>query len=68
MSVMSHYQKRKVIQVVITPESTEYYSRLIALCDDGTIWMKPLSQSTESEWEWIPSVPQRKDPEGNPLS
>lgn len=43
-------QKRKVIQIAVAPDG-----KIIALCDDGTIWIK------KSEWFNIIDVPSDED-------
>ena len=51
--------KRKIIQIAATPDTTDYYSELYALCDDGTVWRKTIRPSDEdTKWKHIEDVPQ----------
>ncbi len=51
---------RKIIQIVATPDSTDYYAQLYALCDDGTVWNTSIKELPDEEinWKQIKNVPQ----------
>ncbi len=55
--------KRKIIQVTDVPETDQYYPRILALCDDGSLWVAPQASGSFLEIKWIrvPGVPQDED-------
>lgn len=51
--------KRKIIQIVESPDTETTQGYLIALCDDGTIWYMQ-----NNEWNLMPEqIPQHDIPE-----
>lgn len=52
--------RRKIIQIAAcsgafdSDESCFYLPCVVALCDDGSIWMKP----EEKDWYKLPDIPQ----------
>ena len=52
---------RKIIQVVSTvcPNHTEnYFQRVTALCDDGSLWELSRGGKDDKEWSKLPTIPQ----------
>jgi hypothetical protein len=47
---------RKIIQIAAIPKAEQQSAKIVALCDDGTVWIKAL---TGDRWEAVPNVPQR---------
>lgn len=47
---------RKVVQLVYAPEDKHHFRSLVALCNDGTIWLRTLdsydwvSPNTDEAW------------------
>lgn len=52
--------RRKVISIAIS-DGTPANQTLVALCDDGTIWSKPV-RSDQPDWIRIPDIPQDFEP------
>jgi len=51
---------RKVVQIAIAPEGDNCLPLLVALADDGTMWLGniPLSDPVNPEWVQVPPIPQ----------
>lgn len=45
--------KRKIIQIVVVPESEDYFEKIIALCDDGSLWEQ--RNDKDKAWKLIPT-------------
>lgn len=61
---MDNTQKpqRKIVQIqTIPPDEIATCSSLVALADDGTIWVREMQE--KREWEKFPNIPQ---PENEP--
>lgn len=51
--------ERKVVQIATMPETERVATHVIALCNDGTIWVQSWTISGGiPEWEQIKTVPQ----------
>lgn len=52
--------ERKIVQIAATYSGiSENYPDLIALCDDGTLWLTTLAASIRNaEWDQLPPIPQ----------
>lgn len=37
---MGQQMKTKIIQIAVMPNTEENYTNLVALCEDGTLWIK----------------------------
>ena len=46
---------RKIIQISAT---TDRFTRLYALCDDGTLWSQTFGTGHEEDWKFISDIPQ----------
>ena len=45
---------RNIIQIAATPAAVDFHPLICALCDDGTLWVAPLSNSGEKTiWSQI---------------
>lgn len=57
---IKEYSTRKIIQISVSESASEDLiptGTLIALCDDGTLWMKINPWEKENNWEQIDSIP-----------
>ena len=54
--------KRKIVQISSMSGFETTYPALLALCDDGTLWMHDFFYDAEVPWAQIQDVPQ-KEPE-----
>jgi len=48
---------RKIIQIAVIPEGDTVNSEVLALCDDGTLWVT-LCKSVPLCWNRMPLIPQ----------
>ncbi len=51
---------RKIIQISTTSENEHSYEKVVALCDDGTLWSLATARYA-SEWERIEDIPQDEE-------
>jgi hypothetical protein len=53
--------KRKIIQIAVSSEGEESSSKLVALCDDGTLWGSYLSGNSSEpflkKWSRLEMIP-----------
>ncbi len=47
--------KSKIIQISVIAATKEYHDIIVALCEDGSIWNKPIDKENElnDEFEWV---------------
>jgi hypothetical protein len=43
-------KRRKVIQIVVVPKTYDSSMKILALCDDGTIWSKNWFETRTEDW------------------
>lgn len=51
-------ETRKPIQLAYASGDDNFYPRVYALCDDGSIWCLPLKPSGGDTWQAVKSIPQ----------
>jgi hypothetical protein len=61
--IKSMSSKRKIIQLTAYGEGDNTYPCIIALCDDGTVWLRPTANNPGDKWELIQSIPQEEHSE-----
>lgn len=55
---------RRIIQIAATPDTTDRYVTMYALCDDGTVWNIAWDmRGVPTKWSPVPPVPQDGDEE-----
>ena len=57
--------RRKVIQLTFFQRDENHVDGLVALCDDGTMWLGD-ANTWNASWVQIPDVPQVQLPERAP--
>lgn len=50
--------KRKIIHVSVVPEGDTTHPHIVALCDDGTLWMSISTDPGKRCWTQYPEIPQ----------
>lgn len=50
---MKNIPKRKIIRINIVPCNDPKWYTIIALCEDGTLWQKEISQVGNFKWKEI---------------
>ena len=50
-------QPRKIVQIAVAPAGTEHEPDVVALCNDGTVWIL----SIHGQWHQLPAIPQQED-------
>jgi hypothetical protein len=51
-------EPRRIVQIAAMPESERYCRAIIALCNDGSVFMTWTATSDWHEWEQLPEIPQ----------
>jgi hypothetical protein len=47
---------RKIVQIAVASD-VDSVDRIMALCDDGTVWILGISFHNERVWQRLPGVP-----------
>jgi len=58
IDIVQHRGSRKIIQLI--SQHSNYGYRLFALCNDGTVWWKEITENravTDYPWTQLPEVP-----------
>lgn len=51
---------RKPVQLTFAPGDDNFYPRVYALCDDGSIWCLPLKPGGDDTWQAVKPIPQKE--------